>query len=150
MEQTNYKCMAYNPQWRNLEGLNVSPYQISSFVDLGSLVICHLHIQHHPSAIRTSIQEGSAGALDCLSKGKGDSPWGFGWRAAAIPRSSLATSVKLGLDEGSADQHLSIRDFQTGSHQVGIFGRRVLLTIPPAHGVGWLEFNEQYNVCIDV
>jgi hypothetical protein len=41
-------------------------------------------------------------------------------------------SVKPGLSAGSDAQHLSINNFQLGSHQVGTLGRRVLLTMPPA------------------
>lgn len=49
-----------------------------------------------------------------------------------ITRSSLAISVKLGLSDGSADQHLSMSDFQSRSQDSGTGGRKVLLTIPPA------------------
>jgi hypothetical protein len=51
--------------------------------------------------------------------------------ATAIARNSLAITEKLGLSAGSADQHLSINDFQVGSHQLGILGRNVLFTMPP-------------------
>lgn len=50
---------------------------------------------------------------------------------AVIERSSFAISVKLGLSDGSDDQHLSISDLHSGSHDSGIGGRNVLLTIPP-------------------
>lgn len=46
-------------------------------------------------------------------------------------RKWLAMSVKLGLSTGSADQHLSIKDLQPGSHDSGTGGLSVLLTIPP-------------------
>lgn len=45
--------------------------------------------------------------------------------------SSLAISVKLGLSNGSEDQHLSISDLQSGSQDSGTGGLNVLLTIPP-------------------
>jgi hypothetical protein len=50
---------------------------------------------------------------------------------AAIARNSFAISVKFGLSDGSADQHLSINDLQSGSQVSGTGGRKVLLTIPP-------------------
>ncbi len=59
-------------------------------------------------------------------------PCALGWVAAVIARKLLAMSVKPGLSTGSDAQHLSINNFQLGSHQVGTFGRRVLLTMPPA------------------
>jgi hypothetical protein len=40
-------------------------------------------------------------------------------------------SVKLGLSDGSEAQHLSINTHHSGSHDSGIEGRKVLLTIPP-------------------
>lgn len=46
-------------------------------------------------------------------------------------RNWLAISVKLGLSDGSADQHLSIKDLHSGSHDSGTGGLSVLLTIPP-------------------
>lgn len=49
---------------------------------------------------------------------------------ADIVRSSFAISEKAGLDSGSDDQHLSISDFQAGSHQLGISGRRLPLIMP--------------------
>lgn len=50
---------------------------------------------------------------------------------AAIDRNSFAISVKLGLSDGSADQHLSIIDLHSRSQDSGTGGRNVLLTIPP-------------------
>lgn len=50
---------------------------------------------------------------------------------AAIERNSFAISVKFGLSDGSDDQHLSINDLHSGSHDSGMGGRSVLLTIPP-------------------
>lgn len=47
-----------------------------------------------------------------------------------MARNSLDTSEKAGLEEGSDDQHLSINDLQTGSHQLGISGRRSPLIMP--------------------
>lgn len=55
----------------------------------------------------------------------------LGGSFAAIERNSFAISVKLGLSDGSADQHFSISDLQSGSQDSGIGGRNVLLTIPP-------------------
>lgn len=54
----------------------------------------------------------------------------FMFREAAMARNSLDTSEKAGLEEGSDDQHLSINDLQTGSHQLGISGRRSPLIMP--------------------
>lgn len=39
--------------------------------------------------------------------------------------------MKLGLSDGSGDQHLSISDLHSESQESGIGGRSVLLTIPP-------------------
>jgi len=50
---------------------------------------------------------------------------------AAIDRNSFAISVKVGLSDGSDDQHLSINIVHSGSQHSGIGGRKVLLTIPP-------------------
>src|SRR4051812_26530904 len=58
-------------------------------------------------------------------------PQPFRGRAAAIERNLVAISVKLGLSNGSADQHCSINDVHSGSHNSGTGGRKVLLTIPP-------------------
>jgi hypothetical protein len=55
----------------------------------------------------------------------------LGGSFAAIARNSFAISVKLGLSDGSDDQHLPITDLQSGSQDSGIGGRNVLLTIPP-------------------
>jgi hypothetical protein len=38
-----------------------------------------------------------------------------------------------GLSDGSEAQQLSIKDFHSGSHHVGIWGRNVLFTIPPTN-----------------
>ena len=46
-------------------------------------------------------------------------------------RSFREISENDGLSDGSEDQQLSIKDFHSGSHHVGIWGRNVLLTIPP-------------------
>lgn len=54
---------------------------------------------------------------------------------------SLAMTVKLGLSDGSADQHLSINDFHSGSHDSGMSGRSVLLTIPPK-GMSKFDFKK--------
>lgn len=62
----------------------------------------------------------------------GDCP--LGGILDCITRSSLAISVKLGLSDGSADQHRSMSDFQSESQDSGTGGRSVLLTIPPALG----------------
>lgn len=51
---------------------------------------------------------------------------------AAIARNWFAISVKLGLSDGSDDQHLSMSDFHSGSQNSGTGGLKVLLTIPPA------------------
>lgn len=48
-----------------------------------------------------------------------------------MARNWFAIAVKLGLSEGSADQHRSISDLHSGSHDSGTEGRKVLLTIPP-------------------
>lgn len=56
---------------------------------------------------------------------------GFGEIFADMDLSSLAISVKLGLSDGSEDQHLSISDLQSGSQVSGSGGLSVLLTIPP-------------------
>lgn len=50
--------------------------------------------------------------------------------AADMVRRSFAISEKDGLESGSDDQHLSINDLHTGSHQLGISGRRFPLIIP--------------------
>jgi hypothetical protein len=49
-----------------------------------------------------------------------------------MARNSLAISENNGLSAGSDDQHLSINDRHPGSHQVGMGGRNVLFTMPPA------------------
>lgn len=51
--------------------------------------------------------------------------------AAAIFRNVWDVSEKDGLDAGSEDQQVSIKDFHSGSHQVGILGRMLLFTMPP-------------------
>lgn len=51
--------------------------------------------------------------------------------AAAILLSFWEISVNDGLLAGSGAQQLSIKDFHSGSHHVGIWGRNVLFTIPP-------------------
>jgi hypothetical protein len=48
-----------------------------------------------------------------------------------MARRFVPTSVKLGLAEGSADQHCSISDLHWGSQDSGTGGRSVLFTIPP-------------------
>lgn len=48
-----------------------------------------------------------------------------------MARSRPAISVKLGRSDGSADQHCSINNLQSGSEFSGMGGRNVLLTIPP-------------------
>ena len=53
----------------------------------------------------------------------------------AMARNLLTTSVKLGLSDGSANQHCSISELHCGSHDSGTGGRRVLFTIPP--GCSW-------------
>lgn len=50
---------------------------------------------------------------------------------AAIFLNFWDVSENEGLDAGSEDQQLSIRDFHSGSHQVGILGRMVLFMMPP-------------------
>lgn len=61
--------------------------------------------------------------------------WGggphFTLTAAAIFLSLWETPEKEGRSAGSEDQQDSISDFHSGSHHVGIVGRRVLFTIPP-------------------
>ena len=52
-----------------------------------------------------------------------------------MARSSSAISVKLGLSDGSDDQHLSISDLHSGSQDSGTGGRKVLLKIPPEYDV---------------
>ena len=56
----------------------------------------------------------------------------FGGSFAAMERNWFAILVKLGLSDGSEDQHLSISDFHSGSQDSGTGGLKVLLTIPPA------------------
>jgi hypothetical protein len=51
---------------------------------------------------------------------------------AAMARRLLPISVKLGLSDGSADQHCSINALHWGSQDSGTGGRSVLFTIPPA------------------
>lgn len=48
-----------------------------------------------------------------------------------MERNLLAISVKLGLSDGSVDQHCSINDLHSGSQYSGTCGRSLLLTIPP-------------------
>ena len=55
----------------------------------------------------------------------------FGGTLEVMVRNWFATSVKLGLSDGSALQHLSINILHSGSHDSGTAGRSVLLTIPP-------------------
>lgn len=56
--------------------------------------------------------------------------------------SFLETSENDGLSAGSGAQQLSINDFHSGSHHVGICGRRELFTIPPAN-----EWREHIKAC---
>lgn len=56
----------------------------------------------------------------------------FTFIGAAMLRSFFDISENDGLSVGSEAQQLSIRDFHSGSHHVGICGRNVLFTIPPA------------------
>ncbi|KAI6682365.1 hypothetical protein NL676_036246 [Syzygium grande] len=49
----------------------------------------------------------------------------------AIEHNSLAISAKLGLSDGSDDQHLSISDFHSGLQDAGTCGRSVLFKMPP-------------------
>ena len=49
-----------------------------------------------------------------------------------IALNSAEISTKEGLSVGSVAQHRSIKAFHAGSHQFGMAGRRVLLTIPPS------------------
>lgn len=60
-----------------------------------------------------------------------DWPLYFRFIASPIVLNSVAISVKEGLCPGSDDQHLSIKDLQLGSHQLGIGGRNALFMIPP-------------------
>jgi len=50
---------------------------------------------------------------------------------AAMARRLLPISVKLGLSDGSADQHCSINALHWESQDSGTGGRSVLFTIPP-------------------
>lgn len=52
-----------------------------------------------------------------------------------MERNSCAMSVKLGLSDGSDDQHLSISDLHSGSQDSGTSGRNVLLTMPPEFSI---------------
>jgi len=56
----------------------------------------------------------------------------FTFTEAAILLSFLEISENDGLSTGSEAQELSMRDFHSGSHHVGICGRKVLFTIPPS------------------
>lgn len=59
----------------------------------------------------------------------------FTFIAAAIFLSFWEISENDGLVAGSEAQQLSIKDFHSGSHHVGIWGRNVLFTIPPANRI---------------
>ena len=59
--------------------------------------------------------------------------WAFAVILEAIERNLLAISVKVGLSNGSAAQHLSIRDLQSGSQFSGTGGLNVLLIMPPVY-----------------
>ena len=48
-----------------------------------------------------------------------------------MARRLLPISVKLGLSDGSADQHCSINALHWESQDSGTGGRSVLFTIPP-------------------
>lgn len=47
-----------------------------------------------------------------------------------------------GLSVESEAQQLSIRDFHSGSHHVGICGRRLLFTIPPTNCKRGIKLNQ--------
>lgn len=64
---------------------------------------------------------------------------------AAIERNSLAISVKVGLSDGSDDQHLSINNVHSGSQDSGTGGRKVLLTIPPEFFLATTCATGQFN-----
>lgn len=55
------------------------------------------------------------------------------WSSIDIAWNLFAISVKDGLSAGLFDQHCSINFFQPWSQLLGIGGRRVLVTIPPAY-----------------
>lgn len=55
----------------------------------------------------------------------------FKFIAAAIFLNFCDISENDGLNAGSEDQQLSIKDFHSGSHQEGILGRMELFTMPP-------------------
>lgn len=76
--------------------------------------------------LQTCIQINDGGGCPC------EIGCDLGFSASDIARNSLAISENDGLFIGSDDQHLSIKERHPGSHQEGIGGRNVLLTMPPA------------------
>lgn len=57
----------------------------------------------------------------------------FTFIAAAMLLNFCEISENDGLPVESEAQQLSIRDFHSGSHHVGICGRRLSFTIPPTN-----------------
>ncbi|KAK6927729.1 CAP domain [Dillenia turbinata] len=93
----------------------------------GTISLDKTLIADHPSISLYNDKQIDSAAINTETRA---STWDKG-TLPAIALNWLAISVKLGLSEGSEDQHHSINDFHSGSQDYAVGGRNVLLTIPP-------------------